>query len=877
MSLKRALATLALLLLAVPAFAGTTADRSPFTQGLWWDPSRSGNGFDIFNVGNDVSVLFYTYDPAGRPIWYSAQGPLSGSSTGALALMEHRWADGKHASATSVGTLRLDVTNPARMTATWTIGATAGSWNLQPFTTSGIRGEVDHTGTWFDPRTAGWGLSFLEQGDVSGGILFTYDAAGLPTWLSGFGRGHLSVEMFAFEGTCPSCAYRAPTSRSAGQLAWEFDEEWKMTLRNRMTAPIAAGATVEDARVFQLGRAASGRSADWQLASFSDGATLRNFLAAAYGNNTTQSVLGFSASPPGVAFSATNLQESGVDEADVVKSDGQYAYTFAHDGGARKPVVRIAQIGADGSSVAVRGSYALASGPATPMQSAGLYLNGALLASVTGAQPMYYFGFASPLWFAPGSWNNGVLNVEVMSLQAPDAPSTRWRAEIEGYLLSSRRIGDRLYVVSRFAPRSGLVTASATLADLLPAVRINGGPPAPLLQPSMVYLPPMGERPPVADMIFVTAIDLANARIAQALAVVGTPEALYASPGNLYLATSRYVLRTTPGGSLLPDPGFTLTDIHQVRLGAAEMAVVASGSVEGFLGGDFDKAAFRLSEHEGKLRAVSSSYAWSGTRNRLTVLESSTASPGLLKTLSILPNAQRTEPLGKASELLYGTRFVGDRLYAVTFLKIDPLYVVDLSNPADPRIAGQVELPGFSDYLHPLPNGLLLGFGKDACPVGTPGDGQFAWYQGLQLALFDVSNANQPRVLQQMVMGKRGSSSALLSSHHAFSALAQPDGSTTIAIPARIHDGTATSTACTSTFYDWKESGLMRFSLAGSGAAARLAALPKLITHTPATTPNAYDPAGDNARSIVFRNATVYIGGGQFWRQDNAGNTSGPF
>src|SRR5207244_10794577 len=167
------------LLLAAASLAGvaaTVADRSPFAQGLWWDSNRPGNGFDIFNVGSDVSVLWYTYDASGRPIWYSAQGSFDGSATAMLPLMEHRWINGAHAAnPTVVGSLRLAVRNAEVMVAAWTLGTQQGSWNIRPFTVAGVINEVDHTGTWFDPRSAGWGLSFIEQGDVSGGILFTYD------------------------------------------------------------------------------------------------------------------------------------------------------------------------------------------------------------------------------------------------------------------------------------------------------------------------------------------------------------------------------------------------------------------------------------------------------------------------------------------------------------------------------------------------------------------------------------------------------------------------------------------------------------------------------------------------------------------------------
>jgi hypothetical protein len=249
--------------------------------------------------------------------------------------------------------------------------------------------------------------------------------------------------------------------------------------------------------------------------------------------------------------------------------------------------------------------------------------------------------------------------------------------------------------------------------------------------------------------------------------------------------------------------------------------------------------------------------------------------------VSVLPNAKRPQLLGKPNELLYGARFMGDRLYAVTFKWVDPLYVVDLADSADPRIAGDVQMPGYSDYLHPLPNGLLLGFGKDARPAVTRGDGEYAWYQGLQLSLFDVADAGKPREIQRVLMGKRGSDSALLRDHHAFSALTLSDNLMTLAIPARLHDGTPVggSPPRDTSYYPWQESGLMRFELRGKSAAdAQLVRMPSLITHRAATNPMpSDDAASDGARSILFRDGTIYVGKGQFWRQDIGGAIYGPF
>ncbi len=393
----------------------------------------------------------------------------------------------------------------------------------------------------------------------------------------------------------------------------------------------------------------------------------------------------------------------------------------------------------------------------------------------------------------------------------------------------------------------------------------------------------------MADMILVTAVDLAGGpRIAQTLAIIGTADAAYASTGNLYVANSRSRLRNASGLMLPVETSFTRTDVHQIRLGATAMTIVGSGSLEGFLATDAEQAAFRLSEYQGRLRAVTSSNSsmWGGVqKNRLTILEPSTQTPGLLKTVSYLPNAARPQTLGKPNELLYSTRFLGDRLYAVTFKKVDPLYIVDIADSADPKIAGAVQVPGFSDYLHPLANGLLLGFGKDALPADTTGDAQFAWYQGLKLTLFDVSDANQPRELQSVVYGKRGSDSPLLRDHHAFSILPNADGSTSLAFPARLNDGVPIYNSGPSSTYPYQQSGLMRIELFGTDPSnARLVQTkPNLITNTLANIPVSpiyfstnMDPA-TNGRSILFRNGALFTGNGKFWLQDGEGNASGPY
>jgi uncharacterized secreted protein with C-terminal beta-propeller domain len=119
-------------------------------------------------------------------------------------------------------------------------------------------------------------------------------------------------------------------------------------------------------------------------------------------------------------------------------------------------------------------------------------------------------------------------------------------------------------------------------------------------------------------------------------------------------------------------------------------------------------------------------------------------------------------PVGQVSGLgqgqqIFSVRFLGDVGYVVTFRRVDPLYTIDLSSPTAPRVAGQLELEGFSSYLHPVGKGLLLGIGRTAGAEGS----------GTQLELFDVSDAAAPKLLQKATVGN-GSSSEVEYDHHAF-------------------------------------------------------------------------------------------------------------
>lgn len=116
-------------------------------------------------------------------------------------------------------------------------------------------------------------------------------------------------------------------------------------------------------------------------------------------------------------------------------------------------------------------------------------------------------------------------------------------------------------------------------------------------------------------------------------------------------------------------------------------------------------------------------------------------------------------------ERIYSARFMGDRAYLVTFQKIDPLFVIDVSNPLNPIILGKLKIPGYSDYLHPFDDNHVIGVGKEATAAE---EGNFAWYQGVKMSLFDVTDVEKPKEISKVEIGDRGTDSYALRDHKAF-------------------------------------------------------------------------------------------------------------
>ena len=159
-----------------------------------------------------------------------------------------------------------------------------------------------------------------------------------------------------------------------------------------------------------------------------------------------------------------------------------------------------------------------------------------------------------------------------------------------------------------------------------------------------------------------------------------------------------------------------------------------------------------MDEYNGNFRIATNYYATQSQISNVYILNSNLNITGKLEGLA--PN-----------ENLHSVRFMGDKCYLVTYRTTDPLFVIDLSDPTNPHVLGELKIPGYSDYLHPYDGTHLIGVGKEAVEVDG---GSFAYYQGLKLALFDVSDVNNPRQLSNVTIGDRGTDSLALSDPKAF-------------------------------------------------------------------------------------------------------------
>jgi len=321
-------------------------------------------------------------------------------------------------------------------------------------------------------------------------------------------------------------------------------------------------------------------------------------------------------------------------------------------------------------------------------------------------------------------------------------------------------------------------------------------------------------------------------------------QGIYASEENLYIGGSSY------------DPWVnfdSFTVIHKISLNDGQVDYRSTGLAPGTLG--WQDPAFRMDEHEGFFRVVSTSWDlnWEPL-HRLSVFQDSNSSD-LMEIVASLPNDNRPATIGKPNEDIYSVRFRENLAYIVTFERIDPLYILDLNDPLDPFVAGELEVPGFSSYLHPINDNYLLGFGYHVNPA--------AIQQGFKVSLFDVSDTSNPQEVNNIILGEAGSYSQVVNDLRAASFMSPNSDQLRFTTPFESYGGS----------WNWENSALQLFEVNGlDDNTATLSHVGSIISEE--SSDQQHYPITRNDRGVLHDDAVYYIHGDEvfssFWSSPQA-------
>ncbi len=401
-------------------------------------------------------------------------------------------------------------------------------------------------------------------------------------------------------------------------------------------------------------------------------------------------------------FSPTNEQVEGVSEGDIIKTDGKYIYALTNSGmlTSIKP--------GKGGKMSIVDSLKVTDQENTALLE--MYLTGDILSVVMqGNEKVHVNTFSS---------NKGKLTILDKYSQ-------------DGYYLSSRVTGDSLYTITtKYAP----VDADPKLPEgFVPVVGKNST--AGCIQPRDITILPY---PTLPCFVVATGINLKDKGDGfSSKAVLGTGNTVYCSKDNLY------VLGADEKG----------TNILKFALDEGEITLEANGTVEGTTLNQFS-----ADEYNGNFRVATTKWLnpvmpFAGAANKMVAPSNS------INYITVLD--KDLKELGKIADLakgerIYSARFMGDTAYVVTFRQTDPLFVIDLKDPTKPQVRGELKIPGFSNYLHPISDGKLLGIGRNTDDNG--------FMNGFKMAIFDVTDPSKPKEISKTIVG--GNSMSLVDATH---------------------------------------------------------------------------------------------------------------
>jgi uncharacterized secreted protein with C-terminal beta-propeller domain len=433
---------------------------------------------------------------------------------------------------------------------------------------------------------------------------------------------------------------------------------------------------------------------------------------------------------PSESYSTTNIQVAGVDEADTVKTDGQYIYTVSttqnigyYFGGYNSETSNAVYIiNADPQNPQVVSKISLGN----DTEPAGLFLSqdGSKLVVLASKYETYTYGngllgsggVAMPMIVAYQADVYTYINVYDVSNKA--SPVLTRNFTVSGSYFDSRMIGNDVYVV---VSQPAMVYNNAVT---LPA--IYNGKSESAIAPTSVYYTDMVQPSYYTFTSFFGINVLDDAQTPTNLTVMmGGASTMYVSQNNMYVTYPTW----TDGGQF--------TSIYRVSVNGTQLTFEAQGSVPGYTINQYS-----MDEYNSYFR-IATNWQNETQMNNIYVLNSNLSIVGKLEGLA-------------QNENLYSVRFMGDRCYLVTFKQTDPFFVIDLSNPQAPKVAGELKIPGYSSYLHPYDENHVIGLGVETnINSGVESN-------TLKLSLFDVTDTNNPtEIANYTVEGNYTSSTAL--------------------------------------------------------------------------------------------------------------------
>jgi len=647
-----------------------------------------------------------------------------------------------------------------------------------------------------------------------------------------------------------------------------------------------------------------------------------------------------------VNVSGTNLVEAGVDEADMVKSDGRHLfigrqgkfnYHYYGDDAILLEQAKdtgIAEIDAvidpipysesrlEPASIRVMkldnespGTKELTTieFPERVSSILGLYLSNLAedgkanqLIAVTSVR----VGETNNYFRSKNTW------VIAYDVSNPEAPEKQWEFEVEGYHHTSRSMNGKLYLVSSKylwieelildSKDPGVIEANKSLIeniqveDILPSIWVNNIA-TNIIKATDCMLPVQDNKDSVfsKSLLAVYTIPVNAPEDTKSFCTVESSAEVYASTKAIYFTKGEFVYSGN-----VNEPGKHYTIIHKLVFTEDNVAYQSSARIPGWTG--WRNRSFRMNELNSDLRIVVTDYELIQLESsleievdatdpqdgavaegddpdsavelmpnetsrpiinfeqrpvhRLYVLREDTSNENQLSILSQLPNKDNSKAIGKPGEDIYAVRYFGDYAYIVTFRRTDPLYAINLKDPAAPFIEGELSIPGYSDYLHPINDDLLLGVGKQASENGR--------VQGIKIALFDVSDKSNPVTLNDLVIGKRGSDTAASYDHHAFSILSDAEtGVHKVALPVSVHDREVTEHYRWGdfTYYYWSYSGLQLLEI-DDGSQSSVASMSDVgvIKAAVSSKEREYHYARE-PRSVIVNDAVHYVESADVW------------